>query len=164
LQALSRIGVAVVPYPQAEVLELLQDEDRIESLCERNAAISARPSMTIPVIVGAKNQADRVECMRALLQHYGFEPIGDVSRNQLTPQLGQSMGKSRAIEEARTYHALNVGAIPALRRGFPLHVQQSLFDVAIDCGSSIEPRCQQRHMLGKGSAHQTLLLIEETKK
>jgi hypothetical protein len=46
----------------------------------------------------------------------------------------------------------------------PLDVQQALLDVINDLAAPVEKRRQEQDMLGEGSGHQALLLIEEAKK
>jgi hypothetical protein len=43
----------------------------------------------------------------------------------------------------------------------PLDVQQALLDVINDLAAPVEKRRQKQDMLGEGSGHQALLLIEE---
>ncbi len=112
LQALRRLLIdrdcaRSVPDPQAQMLELTQDEHRVEALRVDEAAVSARPASAVPVVTRAKDQLHRVEPTRVAVLTRRLEPIGQMGRVQLPLQTG----RCREIVGDSKKQALKMSAI-----------------------------------------------------
>jgi hypothetical protein len=120
LQALSRLVVVgrwtiAVPDPQAQALELTEDERRVQALRVDDAAVPAWPAVRLPMMMRAKDKLHRVERTRVAVLMRRLEPVGEMGGLQLPGQPGEMSWDCGRFEKAIVEHVADRFAIAVPR-------------------------------------------------